>query len=159
GLSPANIAEPLRLVLRRHKNVHVILGEVVGIDVAGRQVELRDGTRLPYDTLVLATGVRHHYFGRPEWEALAPGLKSIEDATAMRARVLRAFEMAEQETDPERRTAWLTFVLVGGGPTGVELAGALGELAHHTLRGGFRNIDPAQARILLLEGTDRVLPT
>jgi NADH dehydrogenase len=157
GLSPANIAAPLRGVLRRQKNAQVLLAEVVDIDVANRQVILSDG-QVGYDTLVVATGARHHYFGHPEWEQLAPGLKTIEDATEIRRRVLLAFEAAEREPDPERRRTWLTFVVVGAGPTGVELAGTLGELARYTLRGDFRTIDTAQARVLLLEGTDRVLP-
>jgi NADH dehydrogenase len=163
GLSPGNIASPLRLVLRKQKNTRVLLGEVTGLDPVRRQVFLRDGgegiTNLPYDTLILAPGVRHHYFGHPEWEAFAPGLKTIEDATEMRRRVLLAFEIAERQSDPEQRRSWLTFVIVGGGPTGVELAGALGEIAHHTLRENFRRIDPAEARIVLVEGMARVLPT
>jgi NADH dehydrogenase len=157
GLSPANIASPLRAVLKDQKNTRVLLAEVVDVDVAGRRVILSDGT-VPYDTLVVAAGARHHYFGHPEWEKLAPGLKTIEDATDIRRRVLLAFEAAERESDPARRQAWLTFVIVGAGPTGVELAGTIAELAHHTLRQNFRASDPASARILLLEGTDRVLP-
>jgi NADH dehydrogenase len=158
GLSPANIAAPLRAVLKHQANARVLLAEVRDIDVAQRRVKLADGPEVPYDTLIVAAGARHHYFGHPEWEELAPGLKTIEDATEMRRRVLLAFEMAERESDPEQRRAWLTFVVVGAGPTGVELAGAIGELAHHTLRGNFRTINPADARILLLEGMDRVLP-
>ncbi len=158
GLSPANISAPLRAVLKRQTNTRVLLAEVQDIDVAGRRVKLADGAAVPYDTLIVAAGARHHYFGHPEWEEIAPGLKTIEDATEMRRRVLLAFEMAEREPDPEQRRAWLTFVVVGAGPTGVELAGSIGELAHHTLRGNFRNINPADARILLLEGVDRVLP-
>jgi NADH dehydrogenase len=158
GLSPANIASPLRAVLKRQKNAEVRLGEAQDVDVPGRRVILEDG-ELPYDTLIVAAGARHHYFGHPEWEAIAPGLKTVEDATEMRQRVLFAFEAAERESDPDCRRAWLTFVVVGGGPTGVELAGALGELAHHTLRGNFRHINPATATILLLEGLDRILPT
>jgi NADH dehydrogenase len=157
GLSPANIAAPLRAVLKRQKNVQVLLGEVIDIDVAHRQVILSDG-RIGYDTLVVAAGARHHYFGHEEWEAFAPGLKTVEDATEIRRRILLAFEAAERETDPARQAALLTFVVVGAGPTGVELAGAIGELAHHTLRNNFHTINPASARILLLEGTDRVLP-
>jgi NADH:quinone reductase (non-electrogenic) len=158
GLSPANIAVPLRAILKRQANVRVLLAEATDIDVAGRRVILSDG-HAPYDTLVVATGARHHYFGHDAWEPLAPGLKTIEDATEIRRRILLAFEAAEREPDPARRCSWLTFVVVGGGPTGVELAGALGELAHHTLRDNFRAIDPAQTRILLVEGLDRVLPT
>jgi NADH dehydrogenase len=157
GLSPANIAAPLRAILRRQRNVTVLLGEVTGFDVGLRRVLLADG-EVPYDTLVVAAGARHHYFGNEQWERLAPGLKTIEDATAIRRRVLLAFEAAERETDPDRVREWLTFVVVGGGPTGVELAGAIGEIAHHTLRHDFRHIDPAQACVLLVEGTDRVLP-
>jgi NADH dehydrogenase len=157
ALSPANIAAPLRAVLRRQKNTRVLLAEVVDVDVPGRRVVLSDGS-VPYDTLVVAAGARHHYFGHPEWEKLAPGLKTVEDATDMRRRILLAFEAAEREADPLRQQAWLTFVVVGAGPTGVELAGAVGELAHHTLRRNFRASNPASARILLLEGTDRVLP-
>lgn len=158
ALSPGDIASPLRLVLRRQKNVRVLLAEATGIDPEGRRVLLADG-ELAYDTLVLAAGSRHHYFGNPQWEELAPGLKTIEDATEMRRRILLAFEAAEREPEPERRRAWLTFIIVGAGPTGVELAGALGEIAHHTLREDFRTIDPTEAHIALVEVTDRVLPT
>jgi NADH dehydrogenase len=156
-LSPANIAAPLRDVVKRQRNVEVFLAEVVDIDVPGRRVLLSDG-QVPYDTLVVAAGARDHYFGHDEWEKMAPGLKSIEDATEIRRRVLLAFEAAEREPDPERQRALLTFIIVGGGPTGVELAGALAELAHHTLRHNFRHFEPSSARILLLEGLDRVLP-
>jgi NADH dehydrogenase len=157
GLSPANIAAPLRGVLARQRNTRVLLAVVSGFDLEARQVLLADGSRVPYDSLIVATGSWHHYFGHPEWEAFAPGLKTVDDATTMRRRILLAFEEAEREPDPARRQALLTFVIVGGGPTGVELAGAVAELAHHTLRGNFRSIDPASARILLLEGMDRVL--
>ena len=156
GLSPANISAPLRAVLKRQKNARVWLGEATGFDVASRRVLLSDGA-VAYDTLIVAAGATHHYFGHPDWEAVAPGLKTIEDAVAMRGRILLAFEAAERETDPERRRAWLTFVLVGAGPTGVELAGALSEVANDTLRHDFRSIDPRDARILLVEGADRVL--
>ncbi|HEY7426807.1 MAG TPA: NAD(P)/FAD-dependent oxidoreductase [Gemmataceae bacterium] len=158
GLSPANIAAPLRAVLKRQKNTRVLLGDVIGFDLERRLVLLKDGSE-PYDSLIVATGSRHHYFGHPDWENYAPGLKSVEDATAMRRMILSAFERAERCTDPEECQALLTFVVVGGGPTGVELAGALGEVAHATLRGNFRSIDPARARILLLEGIDRILST
>jgi NADH dehydrogenase len=158
GLSPANIASPLRAVLKRQKNTRVLLGEVIGFDLERRLVLLRDGNE-PYDSLIVATGSRHHYFGHPEWEQYAPGLKSLEDATAMRRKILSAFERAERCTDAEERQALLTFVVVGGGPTGVELAGTIGEMAHSTLRGNFRSINPAHARILLLEGLDRILST
>ncbi len=156
ALSPANIAAPLRAVLKRQRNTRVLLGEVTGFDLDRRAVLLKAG-ELPYDSLVVAAGAHNHYFGHPEWEALAPGLKSVEDATEMRRRVLLAFEEAERSPDPAAREALLTFVVVGGGPTGVELAGALAEVARHTLRDNFRTIDPASARILLLEGTDHVL--
>jgi NADH dehydrogenase len=156
-LSPANIAAPLRAVLKRQRNTTVVLGEAVDIDVANHLVILSDGV-VGYDTLIVATGSRHHYFGRAEWEEVAPGLKTVEDATDIRRRVLLAFEAAERESDPQQQRAWLTFVIVGAGPTGVEMAGALGELSRHTLRDNFRHIDPASATILLLEGTDRVLP-
>jgi NADH dehydrogenase len=159
GLSPANIAAPFRAVLRRQRNTRVVLGEAAGFDVLTRRVLLADGAAIPYDSLIVASGSRHHYFGHDEWEQVAPGLKTVEDATAMRRRILLAFEQAERAASPEERTAWLTFVLVGGGPTGVELAGAIGELAHWTFRGNFRAIDPGRARILLVEGNDRVLPT
>jgi NADH dehydrogenase len=157
GLSPANIAAPLRALVKRQKNTRVVLGEVVDLDIEGRRVILSDG-EVPYDTLVLAAGARHHYFGHVDWEQHAPGLKTVEDATEIRRRILLAFEAAEREPDPKRREAWLTFVVVGAGPTGVELAGAIAELAHHTLRSNFRTFDPASARILLLEAADRVLP-
>jgi NADH dehydrogenase len=157
GLSPANIAAPLRAVLRRQRNTTVLLAEATDVDVGRRVVRLSDG-EVGYDTLIVATGSGHHYFGHPEWERTAPSLKTVEDATAIRRRVLLAYEVAEREADPERRRALLTFVVVGGGPTGVELAGALAELARYTLRRNFRTIDPASARIVLLEGTDRVLP-
>lgn len=157
GLSPADIASPLRSVLKGHRNTQVLLAEVLAVDAARRQLTLRDGS-LPYDTLVVATGAQHHYFGHPEWEPLAPGLKTVEDATEIRRRVLSAFEAAEREDDPGRRASWLTFVVVGAGPTGVELAGALGEIANHTLRHDFRSIRPADARILLVEASAQVLP-
>lgn len=157
GLSPADISAPLRAVLKRQRNARVLLAEAVGFDLGARRLRLAQGA-LDYDTLVVAGGARHHYFGNPGWEALAPGLKTIEDATEIRRRVLGAFEAAEHEGDAERRRAWLTFVVVGAGPTGVELAGALAEIARETLRGNFRGFDPATARILLVEGTERVLP-
>lgn len=157
GLSPANIAAPLRGVLKRQKNARVLLADVINLDLPNRRVVLRDGS-VDYDTLIVAAGARHHYFGHPEWEQVAPGLKTVEDATSIRRRILLAFEEAERTTDPAAQQALLTFVIVGAGPTGVELAGAIGELAHHTLRQNFRNIDPARARILLVEAADRVLP-
>jgi len=158
GLSPGEIASPLRVVLRGHSNTEVLLSEAVDFDIANRRVILADGER-PYDDLVIATGATHYYFGHDEWELLAPGLKTVENATEIRSRILLAFEEAEREPDPAQRHAWLTFVIVGGGPTGVELAGALGEIANDTLRRDFRHINPAESRILLLEGTDRVLPS
>ena len=156
-LSPANIASPLRNILKWHKNTRVLLAEATGIDAANRRVILSDGS-IEYDTLVVSTGSSHQYFGHDEWEEFAPGLKTVEDATDMRRRILLAFETAERETDPEKLRAWMTFVIVGGGPTGAELAGALGEIANDTLRRDFRNIDPSKARIILVEGADRVLP-
>lgn len=157
ALSPANIAAPLRDILKKQPNTDVLLAEVEDFDVEKREVILRDG-RVPYDTLILAAGVRHHYFGNDQWEAAAPGLKTIEDATEIRRRVLLAFETAERQTDPAEVEKWLTFVVVGGGPTGVELAGALGEIANFTLKNNFRHIDPSTAKVILLEGTDRILP-
>jgi NADH:ubiquinone reductase (H+-translocating) len=158
SLSPANVAGPLRDILHKQKNARVLLGEAVHIDAAGRRVILSDGA-LDYDTLIVATGATHQYFGHDEWEQFAPGLKNLDDATAMRSRILLAFEAAERERDPKKLRAWMTFVIVGAGPTGAELAGALGEIAHDTLRHDFRSIDPTQTRIILVEGTDRALPT
>ena len=158
SLSPANVAGPLRQVLRKQKNTQVLLGEAVDIDTAKRQVILSDGV-VDYDTLIVATGSTHQYFGHDEWEQFAPGLKNLNDATAMRGRILLAFEAAEREPDPEKLRAWMTFVIVGAGPTGAELAGALGEIAHDTLKHDFRDIDPSNSRIVLVEGTDRPLPT
>ncbi len=156
ALSPANIAAPLRAVLKRQRNATVVLGEATGFDLAGRRVLTNEGA-IPYDTLIVAAGTRHHYFGHADWEAVAPGLKTVEDATTIRRRVLIAFEEAERATDDAARAAWLTIVIVGGGPTGVELAGAIGELAHWTFRGNFRRIDPSKARILLVEGGAAIL--
>jgi NADH:ubiquinone reductase (H+-translocating) len=158
SLSPANIASPLRQIVHNQKNTRVILAEAIRIDAQNHKVILSDG-ELPYDTLIVATGSTHQYFGHPEWEEFAPGLKTVEDATAMRARILTAFEAAERETNPAKLAAWMTFVLVGAGPTGAELAGALGEIAHDTLKHDFRDIDPQRTRIVLVEGTDRVLPS
>ncbi len=158
ALSPGEIASPLRFVLNRQKNVRVLLGEAIDIDVERRSVILKDDWREPYDTLIVATGATHHYFGHPEWEALAPGLKTVEDATEIRSRVLLAFERAEKDENPEDRLANLTFVVVGGGPTGVELAGALGEISRDTLKKDFRRINPAEANIFLIEGEQRLLP-
>ncbi len=157
SLSPGEISAPLRATLRKRKNVRVLLGEAVSIDAERRVLILADGS-IPYDTLIVAPGTENSYFGHKDWPRFAPGLKSIEDATTMRHKVLYAFEAAERETDPARRDAWLTFVIVGGGPTGVELAGALAEIATDTLRNDFRSIKPQNAKILLLEGGPRVLP-
>jgi NADH dehydrogenase len=158
SLSPANIAEPLRNILKRQKNTRVLLAEALDIDVERREVVLSDG-KVPYDTLIIATGSSHQYFGHDAWERYAPGLKTVEDATDMRRRILLAFEAAERETDAEKRREWMTFVIAGAGPTGAELAGALGEIASDTLRHDFRSIDPSQAQIILVEGADRVLPS
>lgn len=157
GLSPANISAALRSLLGRQRNVEVMLDEVIGLDVIGRRVRL-SRSELAYDTLVLACGAATHYFGASDWEPLAPGLKSIEDALEIRSRIFRAFKAAEWESDPVVRNHLLTFVVVGAGPTGVELAGALGEMTRYTLRRDFRRIDTAQSRLILLEGGDRALP-
>ncbi len=157
ALSPANIASPLRSILRRGKNTHVVLGEVDGFDLAAKTVKLRDGAAVPFDTLVVATGATHTYFGHDDWADLAPGLKTIEDATEIRRRILSAFERAERETDPKVRERLLTFVVVGGGPTGVEMAGAISELGRLTMRNDFRAFNPRDTRIILVEGQPRVL--
>ena len=156
GLSPANIATPLRYVVRHQRNCEVLLAEVVGFDVKRRGVLLADG-EVPYDTLILAAGASHSYFGRDDWEEFAPGLKTLEQATEIRRRILTAFELAERETDPEQRRALLTFTVIGGGPTGVELAGAISEIARHTLAYDFRHINPADSRVVLVEAGPRVL--
>jgi NADH dehydrogenase len=158
-LATSEIAWPIRQLMRRRKEVTTLLGSVSAIDADRRTVLLEDGGTIGYDTLAIATGARHAYFGHDEWEPHAPGLKTLEDATTIRRRVLLAFEHAERETDPERRRAWLTFVIVGGGATGVELAGAIAELAHVTLPDEFRHIDTRKARILLIEAGPRILPT
>jgi NADH dehydrogenase len=162
ALSPGEIAMPLRGLFKRRPDVRVMLGEASAIDLAARTVTLdpvgdREAVTLPYDTLIVAAGAGHAYFGHDEWEPLAPGLKSLEDAIEIRRRILTAFEAAEADDDPARRRGWLTFLVVGGGPTGVELAGQIGEIARDTVRGDFRAIDPASARIVLLEGMDRIL--
>jgi NADH dehydrogenase len=159
GLSPGDIAEPIRAILRRHENVRVLLGEAASIDPDGRSLRLSDGKEIGYDFLILATGSRHAYFGHDEWEQAAPGLKSLDDALEVRRRILAAFEAAERAEEPERQAALLTFVVVGGGPTGVELAGALAEIGRQTIARDFRRIDPRRSRVLLLEGGPRVLPT
>jgi NADH dehydrogenase len=158
ALSPGEIASPLRYILQKYRNTEVLMGQVTDIDPVGRRVILSDG-EAPYDDLIVATGATHAYFGHDDWARLAPGLKTIENATAIRSRLLAAFEHAEREPDPEKRSAWLNFVIVGGGPTGVELAGAIGEIANDTLRHDFRHIDPREAQILLIEGEPRVLPS
>jgi NADH dehydrogenase len=158
ALSPGDIAYPIRAVLRRQRNARVWMAEVTAVDLTGRKVVLSDG-ELAYDFLILATGVRHAYFGHEEWETLAPGLKSLEDAFEIRRRIRSAFEDVERETDEGRRRELMTFVVVGGGPTGVELAGAIGEIACHVLRRAFRAIDPCDARVLLIEAGPRILPS
>lgn len=158
ALTPADIAYPIRAALSKYPNIRVLLAEVTSIDTEMRTVELEGGT-LHYDYLVVATGATHSYFGKDQWEGLAPGLKSIEDATEIRRRILVAYEAAEREVDPRQQLEWLTFVVVGGGPTGVELAGALGEIGLHTLARDFRSIDPTEVRVVLCEGRDRVLNT
>jgi NADH dehydrogenase len=159
SLSPADIASPIRTILRRQRNTQVWMGEVVDVDVGAREVRLEDGSVAHYDYLLLATGATHAYFGHDEWAHDAPGLKTIDDATEMRRRFLLAFESAEREADAEARRRLLTFVIVGAGPTGVELAGAMAEIARQVMPQDFRAIDTKATRILLLEGVDRVLPT
>jgi NADH dehydrogenase len=158
GLSPAEISAPIRSVLRKQKNTEVLLGEVTGVDTQTQRVLLHDDQFVPFDYLILATGARDSYFGHNNWAQFAPGLKSIVQATAIRRKILLAFEMAEWENDPEKRKALLTFVLVGAGPTGVEMAGSIGGLAHKTLVSDFRNINPNEARIVLVEALPRILP-
>jgi NADH dehydrogenase len=158
GLAAPAVAGPIRHILARQKNTTVLLGEAEEIEVGNKAVRLDDGSSIPYDYLVVATGTVNNYFGHDEWAPFAPGLKTLEDALDIRARVLLAFEHAEREPDPAKRNAWLTFVVIGGGATGVELAGTLAEIARHTLRGQFRRFDPRNARVVLVEGTGRVLP-
>lgn len=157
-LSPGDVASPIRWILRHAANVRVLLGEVATVDAPARRVRLVDGGEVEYDYLVLAPGVRHAYFDHPEWEQYAKGLKTLEDALDMRRRMLLAFERAEREEDEQRRAQWLTFVFVGGGPTGVELAGTLAEIARRTLRDEYRLIDTARARIVVVEAGPTVLP-
>ncbi len=159
ALSPGEIASPLRSVLHRQKNTRVLLGEATDLDAEGKRVMLDDGSAIEYDWLIVATGSTDSYFGHDEWQRNAPGLKSIEHATEIRHKILYAFEAAEREPDPEKQREWLTFAIVGAGPTGVELAGALAEIAHDTLRHDFRSIRPEDACIFLIEGAGRVLPT
>jgi NADH dehydrogenase len=158
GLNPADIAAPIRSILRGQENVQVLLAEATAVDRANRRVLFSDG-EIQYDFLIVATGATHAYFGRDHWAAHAPGLKSIEDALDIRRRVFLAYEAAEREPEPERRRAWMTFVIIGAGPTGVEMAGALAEISRHALAAEFDHIDPGQARIVLLEGGPRVLPS
>ena len=157
SLSTSEIAWPIRHILRKRRDVTTLLATVTGIDKDERAVILEDGDRVPYDWLIIATGARHAYFGHDDWESFAPGLKTLEDATTIRRKLLLAFEAAERETDPARRQALLTFVIIGAGPTGVELAGAIIELARVTLRGEFRSIQPMDTRVVLIEGGQRVL--
>ncbi len=158
GLSAPDIAAPIRHILAPQRNTTVLMGNVTGVDVERRTVRLEDGSDVPYDHLIVAAGATHSYFGHDDWAPFAPGLKTLEDALEIRSRVLLAFERAEREADPVRRSAWLTFVVVGAGATGVELAGTLAEIARQTLAGEFRHFDPRNARVVLVEGTDRVLP-
>jgi len=158
ALAPGEIAQPLRSILRRQRNTTVLLGAAAGVDPERREITLADGGTIAYDTLVVATGAHFSYFGHDDWAPWAPGLKSIDDATEIRRRILIAFEAAEREADPVTRAEWMRFVLVGGGPTGVELAGAIGEIAHDTLRSDFRRIRPPEAEIVLVEAQDRILP-
>ena len=157
ALNPADIASPIRSILRRQRNVEVVLGDAERVDLAGKRVHLNDGTSIPYDYCAIAPGARHSYFGRGEWEEMAPGLKSLEDALEVRRRIFLAFERAERETDVQRRQHQLTFVVVGGGPTGVEVAGALAEIRRFALARDFRHIDPREATVVLLEGGPRIL--
>jgi len=156
ALSPADIAAPVRAILSRWNNMEVILAEVESVDVAAKKIKTTD-MEIPYDFLILATGARHSYFGHNEWEKLAPGLKSLEDAIELRRRLLMAFEYAEKITDEAARKTAMTFVIIGGGPTGVEMAGAIAEIARYTLAKDFRHIDPSQARVILIEGEPRLL--
>ncbi|MEC4815465.1 MAG: NAD(P)/FAD-dependent oxidoreductase [Scytonema sp. PMC 1069.18] len=157
-LSPADISSPLRAVFKKSKNTHVLWGEVNDIDPTAQKVIMGE-REVPYDTLIVATGANHSYFGKDNWKKIAPGLKTVEDAIEMRHRIFSAFEAAEKETDAKKRRALLTFVIVGAGPTGVELAGAIAELAYKTLKEDFRNIDTSEATILLLQGGERILPS
>ena len=157
SLSPAEICSPLRLIVGRNKNTHVVLDEVVDLDPKNKQVIMREGI-LNYDHLIIGTGVSHHYFGNEHWEKDAPGLKSIENALDIRRKIFLAFEEAEKLSSPQEKQEWLTFAIVGGGPTGVELAGAIAEIAHKTIKKDFKEIDTTKTRILLIEGMNRVLP-
>jgi NADH dehydrogenase len=158
GLSAPDISAPIRHILESQKNVTVLMAEVARVDAPRRLIALNDGTEIGYDYLILAPGAVNHYFGHDDWARHAPGLKTLADAFDIRARILNAYEQAERAGDPAERAAWLTFIVIGGGATGVELAGTLAEIARHTLRGEFRRIDPGKARVVLVEGSDRVLP-
>ncbi|HEX9666905.1 MAG TPA: NAD(P)/FAD-dependent oxidoreductase [Thermodesulfobacteriota bacterium] len=158
GLSPGDIASPLRAVLRKYKNIEVIKAEVIDLDPEHRRITFRDG-ELNYDSLIVATGSTYNYFGHDEWAEIAPGIKTIENTLDIRHRIFLAFEAAEREADIAQQKSWMRFVIIGAGPTGVELAGAIGELAQSTLRNDFRHIDTCETEIILLEGTDRILPT
>jgi len=157
GLNPSDVAWPVRSILSRQANARVLLGEVCGVDTARRQVQTSDGRELPYDWLIVATGATHNYFGNDRWAPIAPGLKRIDDATLIRRRILLAFERAENTADPVQRSRLMTFAIIGAGPTGVELAGAIAELSKKALAADFRAIDPRDARIVLIEGAPRVL--
>ncbi|NUU03700.1 NAD(P)/FAD-dependent oxidoreductase [Herbaspirillum robiniae] len=157
GLSAPAISAPIRAILSEQRNLTTLMAAVTAIDVVARTVTLEDGASIAYDHLIVAAGSTHSYFGRDEWAQLAPGLKTLEDAFEIRKRILMAFEYAERETDARRRQEWLTFTVIGGGATGVEMAGTLVEIARHTLSGEFRNIDPHSARVVLIEGSDRIL--
>jgi NADH dehydrogenase len=157
GLSAPSIAAPIRHILANQRNTAVLMAEIKEINKRERFIALEDGTRIRYDYLIVATGAAHSYFGREEWASYAPGLKTLEDALEIRRRMLVAFERAERETDPVKRAQWLTFVVIGGGPTGVELAGQFAEIARHTLKGEFRRIDPYSARVVIVEGANRIL--
>src|SRR6267142_2217791 len=157
SLAAGDVAAPLRSIFRRQKNTRVLLGEVVDVDPAARNVVLADGAAFPYDALIVAAGTQSSYYGHEEWREWAPSLKSVEEALTMRHKILYAFEVAERLSDPAQRRDWLTFVIVGAGPTGVELAGALGEIARETLRNDFRSIHPEEAQIILMDGAPRVL--
>src|SRR5689334_14757248 len=159
ALSPADIAAPIRAILARNLNTRVLLDRVDGVDAEAKEVRLGSGASVPYDWLILATGARHSYFGRDDWAEHAPGIKTIDDATAVRRKVLLALERAETETDHERRKALLTFVVIGGGPTGVEMAGAIAELARKSVSRDFRSITPHCSRVILVEGGPRLLAT
>jgi NADH dehydrogenase len=159
GLAPSDISAPVRQILKEQENTEVLMAEVTDVDVRQQRVQTQDGQSIPYDYLIVATGATSNYFGHDDWRQLAPSLKTLDDGLKVRSIILQAFEEAERESDPEKRQELLTFVLVGGGPTGVELAGAMAELAHQALTGGFRHIQPTKARIILVEGESRIMPS